>query len=38
LRAQVLRVWDLLRSDKGFDPASLQPLLQVSCRSVIPAA
>ncbi|GAQ87787.1 UbiB/Aminoglycoside phosphotransferase domain containing protein [Klebsormidium nitens] len=29
LRAQVLRVWDLLRNDKGFDPASLQPILQV---------
>uniref|UniRef100_A0A7S0RXD1 Protein kinase domain-containing protein n=1 Tax=Pyramimonas obovata TaxID=1411642 RepID=A0A7S0RXD1_9CHLO len=30
LRAQVLRVWDLLSSSKGFDPAVLQPLFQIA--------
>ncbi|KAJ4843320.1 Protein ACTIVITY OF BC1 COMPLEX KINASE 3, chloroplastic [Turnera subulata] len=29
LRDQVLRIWDLLQSSQGFDPALLQPLLQV---------
>jgi len=29
LREQVLRVWGLLQSSRGFDPAMLQPLVQV---------
>ncbi|KAI5641855.1 hypothetical protein M9H77_00079 [Catharanthus roseus] len=29
LRAQVIRVWELLRSSRNFDPALLQPILQV---------
>jgi hypothetical protein len=29
LREQIMRVWALLSSSKGFDPAVLQPLLQV---------
>jgi len=30
LREQVLRVWALLTSSKGFDPAVLRPLLQLA--------
>lgn len=30
LRAQVLRIWGLLRSSDNFDPSILQPILQVS--------
>ena len=29
LRGQVLRVWTLLSSSKGFDPSVLEPLLQI---------
>ncbi|PIN08454.1 putative unusual protein kinase [Handroanthus impetiginosus] len=29
LRAQVLRIWELLRSSDNFDPSILQPILQV---------
>lgn len=29
LRAQVIRIWGLLRSTESFDPTMLQPLLQV---------
>jgi aarF domain-containing kinase len=29
LREQVLQVWGLLQSSRGFDPAMLQPLVQV---------
>ncbi|CDP07231.1 unnamed protein product [Coffea canephora] len=29
LRAQVFRIWELLRSSENFDPALLQPILQV---------
>ncbi|KAG8387407.1 hypothetical protein BUALT_Bualt02G0018300 [Buddleja alternifolia] len=29
LRAQVLRIWSLLRSEDNFDPSILQPILQV---------
>ncbi|CAI9093199.1 OLC1v1028639C1 [Oldenlandia corymbosa var. corymbosa] len=29
LRAQVIRVWELLRTSQNFDPALLQPILQV---------
>lgn len=30
LRNQVSRIWGLLQSSESFDPASLQPILQVS--------
>lgn len=30
LREQVLRIWGLLQSSRGFDPAMLQPLVEVS--------
>ena len=30
LRDQVFRIWGLLRSSENFDPALLQPILQVS--------
>ncbi|BFI41682.1 aarF domain-containing kinase [Marchantia polymorpha subsp. ruderalis] len=33
LREQVLRIWNLLRSTSGFDPASLQPIVEVLRRS-----
>lgn len=29
LRAQVFRIWELLRSSDNFDPSILQPILQV---------
>lgn len=29
LRSQVFRIWELLRSSQNFDPALLQPILQV---------
>lgn len=29
LRAQVFRIWELLRSSDNFDPSVLQPILQV---------
>lgn len=29
LRAQIFRIWELLRSSENFDPALLQPILQV---------
>lgn len=34
LRAQVLRIWGLLRSSDNFDPSILQPLLQVSIQYI----
>lgn len=30
LRDQVLRIWGLLQTSRGFDPAMLQPLVEVS--------
>ena len=38
LRDQVLRIWILLRSSESFDPALLQPILQVGtivCRMIV---
>lgn len=31
LRDRVFRIWGLLRTSENFDPALLQPILQVSC-------
>jgi len=36
LRAQVLRCWLLLRSNRGFDLASLSPLVQAGTLSLLP--
>lgn len=33
LRDQVLRIWGLLRSSNGFDPAMLQPIVEVLLNS-----
>jgi aarF domain-containing kinase len=35
LREQVLRVWGLLQSSRGFDPAMLQPLVQVGYSDIV---